>query len=125
MLDQFKIPYKVAVDEPHGGRPISHKVATLMNECSAAIFVFTKDEEFRLADGTSVWRPSENIVYELGAAAVLYGSKIIIFKEEGIRFASDFQDLGYITFAPGEIGSRALDLLKELIALEFIRVQPV
>lgn len=125
VLDKFKIPYKIAVDEPHAGRPISQKVASLMDSCSAAIFVFTKDEEFRDTDGNAIWRPSENVVYELGAASVLYGNKIIIFKEEGIKFASDFQDLGYITFAPGELQSKALDLLSELIAFEFIRVQPV
>jgi hypothetical protein len=125
ILDKFKIPYRVAIDEAHAGRPISFKVASLMESCSAAIFIFTKDEEFHNAGGESVWRPSENVVYELGAAAMLYGSKIIIFKEEGIKFASDFQDLGYITFRPGEISSKALDLLSELIALDFIRVLPV
>lgn len=30
-LDQFKVPYAVAVDEPHRGRPISAKVAELMH----------------------------------------------------------------------------------------------
>src|SRR5262249_8929804 len=65
MLGEFKIPYKVAVDEANKGRPISAKVAELMNECSAGIFIFTKDERFfrELKDGTheEVWRPSENV----------------------------------------------------------------
>lgn len=45
ILDQFKIPYKVAIEEPHKGRPISQKVAETMTSCSSAIFVFTADEE--------------------------------------------------------------------------------
>jgi predicted nucleotide-binding protein len=125
VLDKFKIPYKVAVEEANAGRPISQKVAGLMETCTAAIFIFTKDEEFTDKAGDVVWRPSENVIYELGAAAVLYGTKIIIFKEDGVKFATDFQDLGYITFSPGEIPSKALDLLQELIALEFIKVMPI
>jgi hypothetical protein len=31
VLDQFQIAYTVAIDEPHGGRPISAKVAQLIN----------------------------------------------------------------------------------------------
>jgi hypothetical protein len=122
ILGEFKIPYKVAVDEPHKGRPISNKVAELMNECSAGIFVFTKDEKFlKQSDSgelTEVWRPSENVVYELGAASILWDKKIIIVREDGVNFPSDFSDLGYITFKDGEIGSKALEIFKELIAFD-------
>jgi predicted nucleotide-binding protein len=124
ILNEFKIPYKVAVDEPHKGRPISAKVAELMNECSAGIFIFTKDERF-FANGKDgheeIWRPSENVVYELGAANILWDRKIIIVREEGVNFPSDFSDLGYITFKDGEISTKALEILKELVALELVR----
>lgn len=125
ILNEFKIPFMVAVNEANAGRPISQKIAEAMRASSAAIFVFTKDEEFVNKNGETVWRPSENVVYELGAASFLYGSKIIIFKEEGVKFASDFQDLGYITFAPNDIGAKTLELLRELIALNFIQMQAV
>lgn len=125
ILDQFKIPYKVAVEEPNVGRPISKKVAQLMRECSAGIFIFTGDEKFTNSSDVDVWRPSENVVYELGAASVLWENKIIILKQNGVNFPSDFNDLGYITFDEDQIAARALDLLKELIGLEFISVQPV
>lgn len=124
ILDQFKIPYKVAVDEPNMGRPISKKVAQLMRECSAGIFVFTGDEAFLDKDSNEVWRPSENVVYELGAASVLWETKIIILKQKDVTFPSDFKDLGYIEFEEGQLSMHALDLLKELIGLEFIKVQP-
>jgi len=126
ILNEFKIPYKVAVDEPNKGRPISGKVAELMRECSAGIFIFTKDEKFlrETKDGSheEVWRPSENVVYELGAANILWERKIIIVREEGVNFPSDFSDLGYITFKDGEIASKALEIVKELIALGLVRV---
>src|SRR5439155_19787358 len=83
-LEQFKVSYAVAVDEPNKGRPISKKVATLMEEeCSSGIFIFTADEMFTREgkDGETeeVWRPSENVIYELGAASILYENRIVIF----------------------------------------------
>lgn len=123
VLDQFKIPYKVAVDEPNVGRPISRKVAQLMKECSAGIFIFTGDEKFTSSSGEDIYRPSGNVVYELGAASVLWESKIIILKEKDVNFPSDFKDLGYIEFAKDSLANHALDLLKELVGFEFVRVQ--
>jgi predicted nucleotide-binding protein len=125
ILDQFKIPYKIAVDEPHSGRPISAKVATLMRSCTAGIFIFTKDEQLTNAKGDEIWRPSENVVYELGAGNILWDSKIIVLKESGVNFASDYQDIGYITFDSMGLSAKALDVIKELIGLGIVQVQAV
>ncbi|MBS0239995.1 MAG: nucleotide-binding protein [Proteobacteria bacterium] len=126
ILDQFKIPYKVALDEPNKGRPISAKVAELMQECSAGIFIFTKDELFfkkgKDDEFDEVWRPSENVVYELGAASIRWERKIIIVREDGVNFPSDFSDLGYITFKDGEIANKAMEIFKELIGLGLVKV---
>lgn len=123
ILDQFKIPYKVAVDEPNVGRPISKKVAQLMHECSAGIFIFTADEKFTNLESETIFRPSENVVYELGAASVLWENKIIILKQKDVNFPSDFKDLGYIEFEEGHLHAHAMALMGELIGLEFIRIQ--
>jgi predicted nucleotide-binding protein len=123
ILDQFKIPCRVGLEEAHAGRPISKKVAQLMDECSAGIFIFTRDEKFMNEAGEEIWRPSENVVYELGAASKLWDNRIILLKEEGVSFPSDFSDLGYITFAEGEISSKALEILNELVALGLVKIQ--
>jgi predicted nucleotide-binding protein len=123
ILSKFKIPYIIAAEEAHAGRPISSKVAETMNECSAGLFIFTKDEEFIDKDGGSVWRPSENVVFELGAGCMMWGKKIIILKEDGINFASDYSDLGYITFREGGLSSIGMQLFMELIAFDFIKVE--
>lgn len=131
ILDGFSIKYKVAVDEPNTGRPISKKVAELMNECSAGIFIFTKDELFFKENGQQndqdkkmeeIWRPSENVVYELGAATVKWEKKIIILKEEGVYFPSNFSDLGYISFSGDTIDDKAMDLIKELVGLGLVKI---
>lgn len=127
MLDQFKVKYAVAVDEPNKGRPISAKVANLMrSECSSAIFIFTADELFLRRDGieeTEVWRPSENAVYELGAASILYDRRIVIFKEKRVTFPSDFADLGYIEFEEDQLVNQMGSLFSELVALDVLEVR--
>jgi Predicted nucleotide-binding protein containing TIR-like domain len=127
ILDGFGIQYVVAVDEPHAGRPISAKVAQLMNDCTAGIFVFTKDELFfrkqKSGELEEVWRPSENVIYELGAAGILWEKKIIILREDGVNFPSDFSDLGYITFKEGDISAKAMEIMKELITFKLLILQ--
>ena len=65
---------------------------------------------------------NENAIYELGAASVLYGSKIILFKEDKVTLPSDFSDIGHITFSSDGIVSHMAELLKELRAHGIIQV---
>ena len=122
ILDQFKIPYKVAVEQPNLGRPISSKIREIMESCNCAILIFTADEEFSDKVGNTIWRPSENVIYELGATGYLYDNRIVIMKEDGVSFPSNFQDIGYICFAKDELSAKALDILKELIGFGIVKV---
>jgi len=122
VLDQFKIPYKVAIEEPNLGRPIGGKIREVMNACNCAILVFTADEEFFDKDGNSIWRTSENVVYELGAAGYLYENRIVIMKEEGVEFPSNFKEIGYISFSKDELSSKTMEILKELIGFGIVKV---
>jgi hypothetical protein len=124
ILSKFKVPYKVAVEEPHSGRPVSKKVADLMKQCTSGIFIFTADEKTQDEEGKEILRPSVNVVYELGAASVLYENKIVIFKEEGVSFGSDFSDIGYISFEKDKLDTKAADLMLELINLGFVQLTP-
>jgi predicted nucleotide-binding protein len=124
ILTEFKIPFKVAQDEPHVGRPISQKVADLMKSCTSAVVIFTADEEYVDAEGKKICRPSDNAVYELGAASILYGNKIVILREEGLSLASDFRDLGYIPFEKDKLDAKSLDLMKEFIGIGILKVTP-
>ena len=112
ILDQFKIPYRVAVDEPHAGRPISEKVRALMNECGSAIVTFTASGEPTDPEKGAV--ANLNVVFELGAASVLYGDKIILFKEKNLSLPSDFSDLGHISFDTGSLDANNQKLYTEL-----------
>lgn len=122
ILDQFKIPYRVAVEEANLGRPISGKVRDIMKSCNCAILIFSADEEFKDKDGNAIWRPSENVVHELGATAFLYDNRIVIMKEDGVSFPTNFRDIGYISFEKDQLDAKALDILKELIGFGIVKV---
>ena len=122
ILEEYKIPHKLAEDEPNRGRPISAKVAETMKDCGAAIIVFTPDEELRDLDGNPVFRPSQNMVHELGAAGMAYGNRIVIFREERVKLAANYSDIGHITFKDGELNAKAIELFRELIAFGLVTV---
>ena len=122
ILNELDIPYIVAEDEPNAGRPISAKVADLMNDCTAGIFIFSADDRFEDKDGNTILKPRENVVFELGAASLLYGRRIVIFKESGVSFPTDFRDLGYIEYERGNLAAKSIELLKELVALKAIKI---
>ena len=122
ILSSFQIPYKVAVDEANLGRPIPQKVKEVMQQCGSAILIFTCDEKFYGEDRNEIWRPSENVVYELGAASFAYEDRIVIFKEKGIHFPTNFQSIGYIEFEENSIEAKTTELLKELIGFGLIKI---
>jgi predicted nucleotide-binding protein len=122
ILDQFKIPYKIATEEPNLGRPISAKVKEIMQSCNCAILIFTADEESIDKDGKKIWRPSDNVVHELGASSYLYGSRIVILKEDEVVLSTNFSDLGYIPFSKDQLENKSLDLLKELLGFGIVKI---
>jgi len=95
-----------------------------MRECTSGIFIFTADEETTDEKGQKVMRPSDNIVFELGAGTILYGEKIVIFREDGVSFGSDFTDFGRITFEHDKLDAKGIELFKELIAQGLIQLNP-
>ncbi len=124
ILKNFNIPYKTAIAEANLGQPIPTKVKTVMRECGSAILIFTKDEKFLDQEGNEVWRPSENVVYELGAASLAYDDRVVIFMEDGLTFPANFESVGHITFQPDAIEAKTMDLIKELIGFRLLNVTP-
>ena len=122
ILNEYSIPHKQAVDEPNRARPIPRKVAEVMRECGAAILVFTADKEYFDADGAPIWRPSENVSHELGAASVLYGDRIVVFKEQGIELPSNFSSVGYIEFEKDRLGEKGIELFRELVSMKIVSI---
>jgi len=116
-LDNLGIPYAVADDEPNMNRPISKKVRDTMDRCGSAILIFSADDEYFDKDGKSVWKASENVANELGAAAALYDDRVIVFKERSVQLASNYSGIGYIEFEKDKLDAKVNELLRELVAL--------
>jgi len=124
ILTSFQIPHKVTIEEANLGRPIPQKVKETLSLCGSAILIFTKDEKLFDESGNEIWRPSENVVHELGASSFLFGDRIVIFKEKGLSFPTNFQSIGYIEFEVDSIEAKTTDLLKELIGFGLIKITP-
>ncbi len=124
MLSTFKIPFKVTISEANLGRPIPKKVRDTMLDCGSAILIFTRDEMFKDKDENEIWRPSENVVHELGAASFAYEDRIVVFKEKGVSLASNYSSLGYIEFEIETMEAQSMDLLKELIGFGLVKITP-
>ena len=122
ILDEYGIPHKEAMVEANAGRPIPTKVAETMRECGAAILIFTADEQFTDMDDKEVWRPSENVVHELGASSVLYDNRIIIFKEDKVSLASNYSGIGYIPFEHDKLSEKGIDLFRELVSFKIVNI---
>jgi hypothetical protein len=124
ILRDFGIPYKIVMDEANLARPISQKVRDTMAQCGSAIVMFTRDEKLFDEEGSEVWRPSQNVVYELGAALYAYGQNVVILKEKGLSFASNYAGIGYIEFDAENIEAQAMDVIKELVGFKLLRIAP-
>jgi predicted nucleotide-binding protein len=122
MLTNLGMPFRIAEEEANVGRPISQKVRETMEDCGAAILIFSADIEYFDKEGAPVWKSSENVANELGAAAVMYDNRIILFKEEGVDLASNYSGIGYITFEKDSLDAKMNDLLKELVALKMLKL---
>jgi predicted nucleotide-binding protein len=128
ILTELGVDHSIAVDEANAGRPIGEKVANIMQQdCSSAIFIHSADELFfsrnEQGEFVEVWRPSENAVYELGAASVLYRNRIILYKEDKVQLPTDYRDLGHIKFENGNVSSTIMQLLRELKALGMVELR--
>jgi hypothetical protein len=93
-----------------------------MDECGAAMLVFTADRELRDLDGNSVWLSSANVSNELGAATVLYNGRVVIFKEQGVDLASNYSGIGFIEFEKNKLSAQAMELFREVRHFGLIKI---
>lgn len=122
ILDKFKVAYKVVSEEAHSGRAIGEKVRDTLKECNCAILIFTPDELLFDKDGNELYRPSENVIHELGAAAYLYDRRIVILKHKKIDLPSNVKEIGYIEFDDSGLEPKTMEILAELIELKLLHI---
>ena len=122
VLDEFEIQYEVAETDYDSQRPITAEVSTRMRECSAAILVFAKPSLSRVSGGREV--PSTDVMlYQLGAASVLYGERVISLREKEMQTTETESSLQPLEFDPERLEDLGLALMSELYRLGAIEVQ--
>ena len=117
-LDRFDIPYATAENDSDDAQSIPLKVSDEMRNCTAGILVFgrtgSEDDDTRTAEA--------DMLYQLGAASVLYGDRIVILKESGLELAEPFRGIRSVNFEKETPEQSGLALLFELHRAGLIKV---
>ena len=119
VLEGFGIPYGTAEDVATEGQPVAPAVSREMRNCTAAVLVLGRDGP---AGSSGRDRRLQRTLYQLGAASVLYGPRVVVVKEAGLGLADDLGDPRVVVFDPDSIGQVGFDLLRALYALGVIRI---
>ena len=122
VLDEFDIPYGAAESDYDDQRPVAADASKEMRDCDAAILVFATPSWTRVSGGREV-PTTDMMLYQMGAASVLYGERIVSLKEKGLQ--TDDPDTGFHTveFQRDRLEDIALVLLAELHRLGVIEVR--
>lgn len=121
VLDEFGVPYSVGEVQPGRGPGMSDEVSGEMRRCSAAILVLGDD----VGDSGAGQRLAARILYQLGAASVLYGPNIVIIHGASMDLSPDIDaGLRSIAFEPTFPERTGMALLAGLRALGVIEVIP-
>ena len=122
VMEPFGIPYSVVECDFDANQPIAPEVSQEMWSCNAAILIFATPFDDAWS-GRREEKRMEKMLYQLGAASILYGERIVSFIER--EFGSTGRVAGVHTLEfqrerPHEVG---LELLTELHRMGVIEVR--
>lgn len=102
MLDLADIDAEVAEEEESTAIPVPNKVLTAMRRSDAGIICVNADEKRKQGDGT--YTINENVLIEIGAAFVLYDTRVILLWDKRLPVPSNLQGLYRCEYEGDEIG---------------------
>ena len=122
VLDRFRIPYEIVECDYDAGRPVAGDVSDQMRQCNSAIFIFAEPLD-EIWTGRREEKRREKMLYQLGAASVLYGERVIALREKDGKDPE--QDPGFhtLSFDQGRMDEVGLPLLAELHRMGVIEVR--
>ena len=122
VLDEFDIPYAVIESNYDDERPVAAEASRVMRECSAAILVFARSSWAQVSGGREV-SSTDIMRYQLGAASVLYGDRVISLVESGVETGGQEPGFNSLEFDRERLGDTSLALLAELHRMGVIEVR--
>ena len=121
VLDEFGVPYSTGEVQPGQGPGLTAEVSDGMRRCSAGVLVLGGKPETGAATEGGV---AASLLYQLGAASVLYGRKVLIVRGESVRLSSEIDaGLPSIVFEsayPEKAGLAMLAALKDLGVIDIL-----
>ena len=88
VLDQFGVPYSQGAVKPDQGPELTDEVSRDMRRCSAAVLVVEGDSDD--PDESAGQGGIAAVMYQLGAASALYGSRVLIVRDEDAHLTAEF-----------------------------------
>ena len=123
VLDEFEIPYRVAESDFADRLPVTNEVSKEMRACNAAILIFARPSWAQVSGGREI-SSAEVMLYQLGAASVLYGERVVCLAEGGLEEGAPGAGYGTFQFDREQLSDVALPLLAELRHIGAIDVRP-
>jgi len=83
----------VSVEREATAIPVPEKVFADMRSCGAGVIHVGVEGKYLDAEGKEHIKLNDNVLIEIGAAMALYGKKVILLVERGVRLPSNLQGL--------------------------------
>ena len=83
----------VSVERESTAIPVPEKVFEDMRSCSAGVIHVGGEGKYIDQDGNEHTKLNDNVLIEIGAAMALYGKKVILLVESGVKLPSNLQGL--------------------------------
>ena len=122
VLDEFGVPYAEGAVKPDEGPGLAAEVSREMRRCSAAILIVdgnSGDAQESVGQGTAA-----AVMYQLGAASVLYGSRVLMVRGEDAMLAPEIDtglpSIVYQSDVPERAGMALLAALKGLGVIDVL-----
>lgn len=121
VLEPFGVPHMITECDFDATRPIASEAAEMMRSCQSAIFVFADPTDEKWSGRRSEKR-NEKMMYQLGAASVLYDDRIVAVAQAGAESGPSLPAFRTLEFEPDRIEAMGLRLFQELHKIGVIEV---
>jgi hypothetical protein len=83
----------VSVERESTAIPVPEKVFEDMRSCGAGVIHVGGEGRYKDPDGNEHTKLNDNVLIEIGAAMALYGKKVVLLVENGVKLPSNLQGL--------------------------------
>ena len=111
VLNHFGVPYGTVETDLKDHHPVPRQVSSEMRNCTAAILVFAGQD---ITEEGEAMTAVDKVLYQLGAASVLYGDKVVILREIGFDLTPEVDGLPNVAFDGARPAEAGFGLLREL-----------